>query len=231
MKKKVKAESSIIIQPLTPDLDKHLPKLYDFFKDQSKFRKQKFRSQLVDIYIWFDNADRFETRTNADGVKYPTRTDLKKFIDRAVPQITKQVTWLRKNYAADLEIGEKEDAAYLKKRGVDGPGKIGAIYYNLVKAQIAAAEMRVMLSSPKKHGPKEVFKILLNKLIILYEFHSKKPATSINLSKDDPRAPSDFQNFVRACYIGFGEKPIKTFDAKVNKALRELRPNSNKMNN
>lgn len=102
------------------------------------------------------------------------------------------------------------------------------MYYGLVSAQKAAVEMRVALSSPKKKGPREVFKTLIDDLIGLYEFHSNKPATAVNLSKDDPRPPSDFQRFVRACYIGFGEKPIKTFDAKVNKALRNLRPGPEK---
>lgn len=75
--------------------------------------------------------------------------------------------------------------------------------------------------------PDLAFIYLVHTLGKIFERYTGEKATAYtNSDKDDPdeQKTTDFQNFARACCIGFGDiKIITTFDKKVQSTLKTLR--------
>lgn len=209
---------------VAPDLEPSLSKIFAFFADKERFNEKAFYGELVQAYVAFTFQQSLVSGTHAGDGKYPRTGELKTFLADTMSEISKQIRWLKKNYLADIEVGEKDAPYHLTKQTVIGPNGIQALYSGLVAAQRAGIELRLAIPEDLPTGPDPApFTHLIQNLSRLYEKHSGETVTTSSFQVGDPGEPTDFQRFARVCSKAFGFKAKKSFYRKVHITMGELR--------
>lgn len=212
----------------SPQINKNLDKLESFFEGKPTFDAEVFYDDLFNALSNYAFQQDVRDQDPTTGVKRPRRKQIKKYLQGTMKSLTSKLRWIRKNYPMTGEITDPETGEIIQSTFTRPHDVLKDVYDNLRAAQYSTAKALVILTSEMTYGEEtKAFRELIRDLASVYQAYSgTEPATEPMIFSDEKIdwVPTEFQRFVKECFIAFDWEIIETFEDKVHRAFVDRNP-------